>query len=217
MSVNVFSNPFNGSPVVWNAQGALISWAAVDTAITEGDPTKLTNAQNTAATTVTNQLNNYDVSNEDKRKTSIQKAATHVFACLTGIQIQYGRQTSTQYPIGGYNPIRILGAPAGQCSLSSLLGPSTDLDTFLEAACQNCKQIVLGIKPFSTQAACTSAVNGNQPIIVLKGCSVNQLGFNIQSQGQGISLINVPINLEFTNLTWNQGVKTNTSIKAFGA
>lgn len=192
MAVEVFNNPFNGSPTVWNAQGALVTWSpGANSAI--------------AASNAQNALNRLQASVQQQQNNPNGTYAhqSHVFACLTGIQIQYSRQSSTQYPIGGSAPIRILGAPNGICVLTSILGPTTDLEQFLKQAASGCNQIVVGIQPFATQNACPNATSGVQPIIMLKGCSVNQLNFNIQPQGQGISLINVPINLQFTSLTWN--------------
>lgn len=190
MSVEVFNNPFNGSPTVWNAQGALVTWSTVGADDAKAGLQLYLNSAINAA-------NNPNVN------VGTPPHQSQPFACLTGVQIQYGRQSSTQYPIGGSAPIRILGAPSGVCVLTSILGPTTDLQQFLRDAASGCEQVTVGIQPFATQNACPNATNGVQPIIMLKGCSVNQLNFNIQPQGQGISLINVPINLQFTSLTWN--------------
>lgn len=188
MSVDIFSNPFTGSPQTWNAQGALITWASGQVqhaaAIGAGLATDLNQA------TTSGQV-------------AGEAIGSHPLACLTGLTIQYSRQTTTQYPIGGSAPIKMLGAPSGQCALTSLLGPTTELQKFIKQLGSDCgDSVVIAIKPFATQAACKGQTN-KSPVILLHGCSMNTFGFQIQSQGQGISLINIPLQIQFTYLTWD--------------
>lgn len=196
MSVDIFSNPFTGSPQTWNAQGALITWAsgqdsqAVVGGLTAALNTAVQSASNSTANVVTGTLGGDPI-------------GSHPLACLTGLTIQYARQSSTQYPIGGSAPIKMLGAPSGQCSLTSLLGPTTDLQRFIKELGSGCNDsVIIAIKPFATQAACNGQT-GKAPIILLHGCSMNVFGFQIQSQGQGISLVNIPLQIQFTYLTWD--------------
>lgn len=196
MSVDIFSNPFTGSPQTWNAQGALITWAsgqnsqAVGTGLAAELNFAVQPASNSTANITTGTLQGNPI-------------GSHPLACLTGLTIQYSRQSSTQYPIGGSAPIKMLGAPSGQCAITSLLGPTTDLQGFIKDLGSGCNDsVTIAIKPFATQAAC-GGQNGKSPVILLHGCSMNTFGFQIQSQGQGISLINIPLQIQFTYLTWD--------------
>ena len=46
---------------------------------------------------------------------------------MSGITITYARQVTTQYPIGGSNPIQLVGAPSGTLQLTTLIGPTSNL------------------------------------------------------------------------------------------
>lgn len=186
MSVDIFSNPFTGSPQTWNAQGALITWASGQNSQAVGSGLVADLNQATTSGQLTGEA-----------------LGSHPLACLTGLSIQYARQSTTQYPIGGSAPIKMLGAPSGQCSLTSLLGPTTDLQKFIKELGASCNDsVTIAIKPFATQSAC-GGQTGKAPVILLHGCSMNVFGFQIQSQGQGISLINIPLQIQFTYLTWD--------------
>ena len=173
--MQVFKNPYKGQTFVWNAQGARISWGV----------------GKNAASSAYAELNSSGSDNGHR-----------AFACLTGLSVQFQRDAQTMYPIGSQHPIRLLGAPKGTCQITSLLGPTTQLQSFIRAAGSDCQAIVIAIQPFASQDS-SCAKDSNQPIIVLKGCSLNAIGLQIQNASQGFSMINIPLNLEFTDLEWN--------------
>lgn len=185
MATDIFSNPFTGTTQTWNAQGALITWAVADESAQDGLVSTL-NADQNAVNAATG-----------------GSSPTKTFACLTQLALQYQRATNTQYPIGGNAPIRMFGAPTGTITLSSLLGPTTQLQEFLNAAGSACESVSMGIKPFASQSICQTAVKTKQPIIILHDCNLQVFNFQMQQQAQGLSLINVPLQLEFTRMTWH--------------
>lgn len=177
--MQLFSNTFvNKDPVVFDAQGALISWSK----------TSASQAANGLGTVKT-------LSNSAK-----------VFTCTTQVQVTYQRAVQTIYPIGGSQPLQLLGSPKGSLRITTLIGPTASLQTFLKDCNDNCNNIHIAIQPFGMQAS-NCGESPVMPVITLSGCRMISLGISIQAAQQGLSMVNVPLSFQFTSLQWTQTQK----------
>ena len=133
------------------------------------------------------------------------KGQSNGFAALSGIQVTYARSVSTQYPIGGSAPLQIIGSPSGGLKLTTLLGPQESLSKFIKAAGDACKPIYICIQPFAlSQQNCDKSAG--KTIITLVGCVSTGLGLTIGNAGgggQSITMVTVPITMQFTDMIWS--------------
>lgn len=122
--------------------------------------------------------------------------------CLTGVQATLQRTISDQYPLGAGGVIRLVGAPTGQASFTSLLGPKVALKNFLDQLSNVCSPADVIIKPLQDML-CPDQLTKNVEITLI-GCTTTQVGIQIQAAQQGMSMVNVPITVQFTNMQWKQ-------------
>ena len=130
---------------------------------------------------------------------------SNTLACIQGVTAQITRSVSDQYPLGGGSIVRLVGAPSGTASFTSLLGPQNNILNFIEKVSDVCKPCDIVIVPISQQTfsqGCAADVKTVQ--IRLKGCTANSVQLSIQAAQQGLSLVQVPIRVQFTDMTWDQ-------------
>lgn len=126
-------------------------------------------------------------------------------ACIQGVTASITRAISDQYPLGTGSIIRLVGAPTGTASFTSLLGPQANIKNFILKVSNVCSPCDIVIQPISQQTfsdGCT--LKAKTVTIILKGCTANQVQLSIQAAQQGLSLVNVPVNVQFTDMTWDQ-------------
>ena len=92
---SVFANPYTQGTQVWSTQGAKVFISSASNA-----------AQNGGS------------------EGSDSKQTTGMIACLTGVNVQLARTLADQYPLGTGGIIRLVGAPQGTATFTSLLGPT---------------------------------------------------------------------------------------------
>lgn len=128
-------------------------------------------------------------------------------ACIQGVTAAITRSVSDQYPLGTGSIVRLVGAPSGTATFTSLLGPTNNIKTFIEKVCDVCKPCSIVIVPISQQTfSKTCKIADVKPVtIILKGCTANSVQLSIQAAQQGLSLVQVPIQVQFTDMTWDQG------------
>lgn len=134
-------------------------------------------------------------------KIYINENATQALACLQGVSVTLARQLADQYPIGGGAVIRLVGAPQGTARFDSLLGPNDNVKKFIESLSDVCAPKTITIEPFATQDKLNCGNKVNQKIKI-KDCTARSVGFGIQAQGQGLSLVSVPVQVQFTSMQW---------------
>lgn len=134
-------------------------------------------------------------------KVYLDNDASGALACLQGVSVTLSRQLADQYPIGGGAVIRLVGAPQGTARFDSLLGPNDNVKKFIEALSDVCKPRTITIQPFATQDKLNCGAKVKQKIRI-KDCTARSVGFGIQSQGQGLSLVSVPVQVQFTSMQW---------------
>lgn len=130
---------------------------------------------------------------------------SNTLACIQGVTAQITRAVSDQYPLGGGSIIRLVGAPTGTATFTSLLGPQNNIKNFIKKVSAVCNPCTIVIMPMSQQTfsqGCAAEVKSVQ--IRLKGCTANSVQLSIQAAQQGLSLVNVPIQVQFTDMTWDQ-------------
>lgn len=126
-------------------------------------------------------------------------------ACIQGVTAQITRSVSDQYPLGAGSIIRLVGAPTGTASFTSLLGPEANIQNFITNISNVCSPCDIVIQPISQQTfsqGCT--LKAKTVTIVLKGCTANSVQLSIQAAQQGLSLVQVPVQVQFTDMTWDQ-------------
>lgn len=169
--IQVFESPYNKLPSVWSVQGAKIFWQKQ-----KSNDTNIDIGQN--------------------------KTAAEAFYTLSSIRVAYQRTIATQYPIGSVGaPIMMLGAPGGTIQMAHLIGPTTKLQEFIQAAGSLCDTLAIKIIPFGHGKDCG---NANSHIFYLYGCKSNGLSVNMQSGQGGISICQGGITLQFTNMSYGQ-------------
>lgn len=129
-------------------------------------------------------------------------------ACLTGVTVQLTRSVQDKYPLGAGSIIRLVGAPQGRADFTSLLGPQSNLGAFLRLISDLCQPTDIIIKPLAMQDQLDCLVKADLTV-TLQDCTATTMGLNIQEAQQGLSLVNVPVSIQFTNLLWDQ--KTSSS------
>lgn len=123
--------------------------------------------------------------------------------CLTGITAQIQRTVSDQYPLGTGSVLRLVGAPQGTAQLSSLIGPKTALKNFLDQLSNICKPVDLTIVPIGDDTIVCD--NGAiKTSITLIGCTAVSVGIQIAPAQGGMSMVGVPIGVQFVNMQWTE-------------
>lgn len=142
----------------------------------------------------------------DGKTTNYKKAAKDsTLACIQGVTAQITRAISDQYPLGTGSIIRLVGAPTGNATFTSLLGPAANIQTFITKLSDICSPCDIVIQPISKQTFSKSCKTKAKTVtIVLKGCTANSVQLSIQAAQQGLSLVQVPIQVQFTDMTWDQ-------------
>lgn len=129
---------------------------------------------------------------------------TNPVVCLTGIQAQIQRAVSDQYPLGTGSVLRLVGAPQGTATLSSLIGPKTALKSFLDQLSDICKPVDLTIVPIGDDGIVCDNGNVIKTSITLIGCTAVSVGIQIQPAQAGMSMVGVPIGVQFINMEWTE-------------
>lgn len=123
------------------------------------------------------------------------------------LQLTYRRTINPMYPInvlksGSLHRIDIAGNPDGSLTLGVLLGPTTDLNEFMEAVskntCDTNSDMTFDIQPFDT-ATCVGSTAKKNLTYHLSGLVLTNLGLTIQNQ-QGIATVSQPMQFMFTSL-----------------
>ena len=132
---------------------------------------------------------------------NVQATKDTIFQALSGVTVSYGRQVSTQYPIGGSAPIQLIGAPAGQLQLNTLIGPTTNLKTFLQAIGKACTPIDIKVLTTALQSGedCTKS---NLQNIQCIGCVATQLQYSLNMAQSGMAIATGGFTLTFTQMKW---------------
>lgn len=118
--------------------------------------------------------------------------------CLTGLRAQLARQIQDRYPLGGGGIIRLVGQPQGQLDITSLLGPTGDVITFLKSVSNICNPVTISVQPFALSSlSCGKASNQKWTFI---NCTAMTTGIDIQQAQGGMSLVSVPISIRFDNI-----------------
>lgn len=126
-------------------------------------------------------------------------------ACIQGVTAQITRAVSDQYPLGAGSIVRLVGAPSGTAQFTALLGPKNSIKNFIEKVSDVCNPCSIVIIPISQQTFSQGCVEDVKTVsIILKGCTANSVQISIQAAQQGLSLVQVPINVQFTDMTWDQ-------------
>ena len=73
--------------------------------------------------------------------TNTTASKDNVFAAMNSITVTFQRMVDTRYPIGGSNPIQLVGAPTGQLVLNTLIGPTSTLESFLRVIGKSCTPV----------------------------------------------------------------------------
>lgn len=132
-----------------------------------------------------------------------QAAANKVFAALGGITINYQRTVSTRYPIGGSAPIQLIGAPSGTLQLNTLIGPTTELNTFLDAMASACKPITIIVKNSSKTSGQDCSVSSQPQTIVCNGAVGSQVQYTLTIGQGGMAIAQGTFVLQFTEMKWS--------------
>lgn len=110
---------------------------------------------------------------------------------------------TTRYPIGGSAPIQLVGAPQGQITLSTLIGPSSDIEDFLTALASACTpiSIVVTNSDTSTDEKCSSKSTPQE--IICNGAVGTQIQYSLQIAEGGMAIANGTFVLQFTDMKWS--------------
>lgn len=132
------------------------------------------------------------------------------------LQLSYQRQTQDLFPINyannGLKKIQLIGPPTGQLSIRTVLGPTSDIRAFYEAAgkaCYSSEQgggIYIYIAPFSGSYDCSGAGNASEAVrstsktrYLLSGVLMNAIQLQISNQG-AYTMVSQPLNFTFNKL-----------------
>lgn len=74
-----------------------------------------------------------------------EDATGGVLAAAEGLQLTYQRAISQRYPISGKKPIKLVGVPQGQGTITAILGPYSGVQEFLKKFGATCKPFNLRI------------------------------------------------------------------------
>lgn len=132
-----------------------------------------------------------------------QAAANKVFAALGGITINYQRPVSMRYPIGGSAPIQLIGAPSGVVQLNTIIGPSTELNDFLDALASACKPITIIVTNSSIASGQDCDVKSQPQEIVCNGAIGSQVQYNLTIAQGGMAIAQGTFVLQFTEMKWS--------------
>lgn len=130
-----------------------------------------------------------------------KNATAQVLGALNGITVTYGRSFTTQYPIGGSKPIKMASVPQGTVQLTTIIGPTTAIQSFLKLFGSSCESFILELKTQSAEGAQNCQTKATPQILTCKGCTGDSISYSISSQG-GMSLANGQFNISFTDLDW---------------
>lgn len=126
-------------------------------------------------------------------------------AAATSIQVQFQRNQNIQYPIGGGRanaPIKLYGAPSGTIQIQTLIGPTSNLEAFIQAFSDPCKSFTLEIK--SQGRGGINCGDAAIQTLTCSGCTGQQVNYNIQAAQQGLSVAQGTFVISFTGLQWTQ-------------
>lgn len=128
-----------------------------------------------------------------------------VLAAATSIQVQFQRSQSIQYPIGGGRasaPIKLYGSPSGTVQIQTLIGPTSNLQAFIQAFSDPCKSFTLEIKSEGRGGmSCGKAVI---QALTCSGCTGQSVSYSISAAQQGLSVAQGTFVVSFTGLQWTQ-------------
>lgn len=126
-------------------------------------------------------------------------------AAATSIQVTFQRTQSIQYPVGGGRanaPIKLYGAPSGTIQIGTLIGPTANLQAFIQAFSDPCKSFTLEIKSQGRGGmACGDAA---VQTLTCSGCTGQSIQYAISAAQQGLSVAQGTFAISFTGLQWTQ-------------
>lgn len=130
------------------------------------------------------------------------------------LQFSYARQTQDLFPINyaneGLKKIQLIGPPTGQLSIRTVLGPTSDINGFYEAAGKACYEsdqgggIYIYIAPFHAAFDCnanarSSTQSQSKTRYLLSGVLLNSVQLQIANQG-AYTMVSQPLNFTFNKL-----------------
>lgn len=129
------------------------------------------------------------------------------FGAVTDVQIQLSRGIRTIYPVGGNEPFRIVGVPDGTLTISSFIGPTTQLKDFLEMFGDVCNTFSLQIKSPSNTAEqkIQCLKSAKVQTLSLKDCTGQTMVYDLRQAQDGMSIATGQFTIKFTNLDWEPG------------
>ena len=126
---------------------------------------------------------------------------TSLLAAVEAITISYNRDVSPRYPLNNGNPIKLIGVPQGQLTLTTIIGPVHVVDTFLKNFGSTCKPFSLTVKTSSRENQ-EDCGNTNVPqTIFLTGCIGQGLTYQLSSQA-GLTIAQGTFTALFDGLDW---------------
>ena len=201
--VNIFSNPYKFTES-WSAQGAVVRFGL------EGGLNANVNVDENAGLESTGA----DVMN----CTTIAKDGTTCPLIIAGITLTYTRQSQQIYPLNATESMQatkvvIKGAPQGVLSITSVYSPlASAIACFLKMASRDCvtkgNEMWMTLRPFGNIECTTDGTGTNNQSLGdgsakditwrISGVELNQLG--LQMQSGPTTIVNMPLNFEFTDL-----------------
>lgn len=131
------------------------------------------------------------------------------------LQLSYSRQTQDLFPINyaddGLKKIQLIGPPTGQLEIRTVLGPTSDIKEFYEAAGKTCYQadagggIYIYIAPFHSSFDCNSKTTNDlgkstsKTRYLLSGVLLNSVQLAIANQA-AYTMVSQPLNFTFNKL-----------------
>lgn len=137
-------------------------------------------------------------------------AASAIPMVLSQIGISYAVPTTTITPLnttanGSVSRVVIKGTPEGSLTVQTIFSPSiADFKNFLTAVTKPCKlaadQVLMTLRPFGNLQCSNSERNtAGKLVFYLHDLDLRQMDI-VLSQQNNIALVNMPLQLSFTNL-----------------
>ena len=133
---------------------------------------------------------------------------TNILAATERIEIRQQRRVDTRMPLVGNTSIKIVAAPTGQCTLSTIIGPHHVIDEFMNIFGNPCQ-------PFTTYVYTTAKENqickgdfqGQK--LVMTGCTGQLTNFTLATQGN-VAIAQGVFSFAFDTLDWSAANRQNT-------
>lgn len=167
---NIFTSPYQSTPMVWSAQGGIISWSK------QSGGTNANSALNAAA-----------------------NGRAQALATINRITVSATRGVQPMYPLSNQSVVMLVGSPNVSVAFSNLFGPTDKLQAFLEAFGGVCQNLSIQITPVLKGNKCSNNQDNPQKIQVagLVGVSFN---YSLDSGQNGMSIANGQFTLQGTHI-----------------